>query len=157
MIIIMIIIIDAHLFLQGNIQLIDKIVNPIITSLTQTVSHSLSQFIHTICDFYQAMIAGIQEHGRYYLVLNERIDEAMYFNGDLPTDAIQFLVFFRKYQEYPVIQQYSPSYDEWLVYFLKIIDRIIEKEEENDDCNNLIPCFINSNTKKILFVRYWLF
>ena len=138
MIIIMIIIIDAHLFLQGNIQLIDKIVNPIITSLTQTVSHSLSQFIHTICDFYQAMISGIQEHGRFYCELNERIDEAMYFNGDLSPDAIQFLVFFRKYQEYPVIQQYSPSDDEWLVYFLKIIDRIIEKEEENDDCNTLI-------------------
>lgn len=84
------------------------------------------------------------------------IDEAMYFEGDLQTEAIQFLVFFRRYKEIPLIQQYSPSYNEWLTYFLKIIDRIIEKEEETDDCIPLFPYIMNSNSKKTISFRYWL-
>lgn len=115
--------VDAGQFMNGGMSLIDSAVSSI---LSQT------QFIPSICDFYKSMIIGIQKCGKNcYIIL--RIDEVLYFDGELPVESVRFLVFFIQQTNADIVTHAMP-FEEWLPFFMRVIERILQNEDNDADC-----------------------
>ena len=90
-----------------------------------------SQFCHSVALYYNSLISAIRAN---------RL--ALHFDGSLNCQAVNFIVFFIENSGIPEISSNSPDYNDWLPFFLLIVEDLYSDNKELPD-RSFFRCFLS--------------
>lgn len=104
----------------------------------QTFSGNRRDFCELVGQYYNALLAGAKKHGGS-LRSGLRVDECLSFEGTLPPGNLFFLTFFVRNSDIPELVEFSPNYEEWLSFFLQVVESIYKDDE--DEIDRAVNCW----------------
>ena len=81
-----------------------------------------SQFCHSVALYYNSLLSAIRSN---------RL--ALHFDGSLNCQAVNFIVFYVQNSGIPEILSNSPDYNDWLSFFLLIVEDLYSTSKELPD------------------------
>lgn len=81
-----------------------------------------SQFCHSVALYYNCLLSAIRSN---------RL--ALHFDGSLNCQAVNFIVFYVQNSGIPEILSNSPDYNDWLSFFLLIVEDLYSTSKELPD------------------------
>ena len=109
--------------LNEMIPAVDEAIGSVLNQIRANPNYeNRSEFCQSVAGYYNSLITDIQANSG-----------ALYFDGTLNPQSLNFIVFFIENSDIPEIWKNSVNYDKWLPFFLSIVkDLYLMKDKTTD-------------------------